>query len=156
MNLPGFTAETSLGRRMEFYSLEHLDAQENSSVNSQITPQQLGLPIYGRWCGPGHGGRALNDPPPIDAVDEACMMHDLCYDNRGFFDCGCDRELILNMPGAILRTPTVLGQNAGTAVMNYFMQSPCSCRHRVCVRIPLVGRRCRRVTLPGFGGVGTC
>ena len=50
------------------------------------------LPIYGNWCGPGHGGG-----DPIDVIDTACRKHDLCYARRGYFDCSCDRALIADI-----------------------------------------------------------
>ena len=45
--------------------------------------------VYGNWCGPGRDGGA-----PIDGIDAACMRHDLCYDQRGNFDCSCDLALM--------------------------------------------------------------
>jgi hypothetical protein len=155
MNMPGFTAEaalalTSHGHHMVDGRLENIWPTPN-----QVMPQQLSLPIYGNYCGPGHG-----DPtgrmPPIDAVDAVCRAHDLCYDNRGYFNCRCDRNLITSMPGAIANTPTAVGKGAGAAVLSYFANAACVCRNRVCVPVPFVGTRCTTVTTPGFGGVGAC
>ena len=44
-----------------------------------------GIPIWGAWCGPGHGGGE-----PEDTFDTLCMRHDRCYIERGYFDCWCD------------------------------------------------------------------
>lgn len=44
-----------------------------------------GIPIWGAWCGPGHGGGQ-----PEDTFDTLCMRHDRCYIERGYFDCWCD------------------------------------------------------------------
>ena len=49
-----------------------------------------GVPLYGNWCGPGHPSDSTNALPPIDFVDTACKNHDLCYEERGYFNCSCD------------------------------------------------------------------
>ncbi|MDO4909658.1 MAG: phospholipase A2 family protein [Corynebacterium sp.] len=49
----------------------------------------VALPLYGNWCGPGFSGPGA----PIDAIDEACMRHDLCYEHMGYFDELCDSIL---------------------------------------------------------------
>ncbi len=49
------------------------------------------IPVHGNWCGPGYSGANAPYPaPPTDALDAACMRHDLCKGARGPFDCGCD------------------------------------------------------------------
>jgi len=106
-----------------------------------------GLPVYGNYCGPGHGDPTYTTPP-VDAVDAVCQAHDRCYDTRGYFNCGCDRALIAAMPGAILATPSRAGRAAGALVAGFFAGWPCQCPARLCA--PFIG--C--VTLPGAGGVG--
>jgi hypothetical protein len=83
---------------------------------------ELGLPVYGRWCGPGHGG----DGPPIDDVDRACMTHDNCYGSRGWGDCSCNRELQANIDAA-LRAGQVrpLGRVVGPIMRRWFDFQPC-------------------------------
>lgn len=44
------------------------------------------LPLHGNYCGIGHS----TGLPPIDALDAACMRHDICAAQRGTLDCGCD------------------------------------------------------------------
>ena len=61
------------------------------SPDIQITPQQLSLPVYGNYCGFGHGD-PTGKTPPIDAVDAVCRAHDLCYRLLGDFDRQCDRH----------------------------------------------------------------
>ncbi len=47
---------------------------------------QIALPIHGNWCGPGHGAG-----PALDALDAACLRHDLCIRAAGAaFNCTCD------------------------------------------------------------------
>ena len=119
---------------------------------SPLFPTGSGLPIYGNFCGPGHG-----DPnkTPIDAVDAACMAHDACYDATNYFNCGCDRALILAMPAAIAATPCVSGKVAGATVMAYFAKAPCFCNEPIFC--PPFGGRCLTIPIRGLGGMGsTC
>ncbi len=60
------------------------------------------LPVHGNWCGIGYSGANLPYPaPPTDALDAACMRHDICTAYRGRFDCGCD----LAFMGELRTTP---------------------------------------------------
>ena len=105
-----------------------------------ITAQQE-LPIYGKYCGPGHGDSS--GCTPEDEVDAVCCRHDRCYSENGYFDCGCDKDLVTSMPGAIADTPSAAGKAAGTAAMAFFAVSPCLCEVCVpvlgCTKIPMVG-----------------
>lgn len=65
-------------------------------AGQRAAPEGLGLPVYGNWCGPGHGSGQ-----PIDDVDRACMNHDQCYDQRGYLDCSCDEQLIQSIDQAL-------------------------------------------------------
>ena len=89
------------------------------SSDNQITPQQLSLPVYGNYCGRGHGDPTWNTPP-IDAVDAVCREHNRCYRLLDDFDCRCDRDLIESMPSAIANTPSLMGKNAGFLALLYF------------------------------------
>ena len=51
---------------------------------------RISLPLWGNWCGPGHSGPGA----PQDLLDTACMHHDKCYGNKGYFNCACDQALI--------------------------------------------------------------
>jgi len=46
--------------------------------------------VYGNWCGPNYPRNPSLAGPPVDALDTACMRHDICTANRGRFDCGGD------------------------------------------------------------------
>lgn len=53
---------------------------------AQPAAAQISVPVHGNWCGPGHFGG-----PALDALDAACLRHDLCIAAHGApFDCGCD------------------------------------------------------------------
>ena len=82
-------------------------------------PRQLSLPVYGNYCGLGHGDPTGNTPP-IDAVDAVCREHDLCYALLGDFDSRCDQDFIECMPSAIASTPSPAGRNAGFLSLLYF------------------------------------
>ena len=82
-------------------------------------PRQLSLPVYGNYCGVGHGDPTGNTPP-IDAVDAACREHDLCYARLGTFDSRCDQAFVESMPSAIANTPSQAGKNAGLLALLYF------------------------------------
>jgi hypothetical protein len=89
------------------------------SPDNQITPQQFNFPVYGNYCGFGHGDPTGNTPP-IDAVDAVCREHDRCYRLLGDFDSRCDRNLIESMPTAIASTPSPIGKKAGFLALLYF------------------------------------
>ena len=165
---PGFSAEASLRPTQTTYQSETKRADlrpkfrpaqltntvgialgPGASVDPRATAEvgpralSISIPVYGNWCGPGFGG----PDPPIDAVDQVCCRHDKCFGDRGFDDCGCNRDLLVRMPEAIA-SPGVsaAGRAAGAGIMAALSLAPCLC-HRVCV--PFFG--CR--DLPGPGGV---
>ena len=88
-------------------------------LDDQIMPQQLSFPVYGNYCGFGHGDPTGNTPP-IDAVDAVCREHDRCYRLLGDFDSRCDRNLIEIMPSAIASTPSAIGKKTGFLALLYF------------------------------------
>jgi hypothetical protein len=89
------------------------------SLDDKIAPEQLHFPVYGNYCGFGHGDPTGNTPP-IDAVDAVCREHDLCYGLLGDFDHQCDRHFIEIMPSAIADTPSPVGKYAGLLALLYF------------------------------------
>lgn len=170
MNAPTFTAATSLYPTRSRYQLtavwavgDNLEAPRTVATLVRAVPLKRGagdsgsrtaalgisLPIYGNHCGPGHGNPNTSW---IDAVDQACYTHDRCYEQRGYFDCQCDRNLIAGMPAAIASAGTAAAAVAGTAIATFFANTPCLCRVRTC--LPFIG--CLTVTIPGRGGSGVC
>jgi hypothetical protein len=87
--------------------------------DNRDTPRQLRLPVYGNYCGLGHGD-PTGDTPPVDAVDAVCREHDLCYARLGDFDGRCDRALVESMPRAIASTRSPVGKKVGILTMLYF------------------------------------
>jgi len=93
---------------------------ENSDPPDKKDPRKpLSLPVYGNYCGVGHGDPTFQTPP-VDAVDLVCREHDRCYGLLGDFDERCDRNLVQMMPNAIALTPTPLGKQVGILTMLYF------------------------------------
>lgn len=78
-----------------------------------------GIPVWGNWCGPGHGGGT-----PRDTLDRLCMEHDNCYAARGYFDCECDARL----RAGISRSASSMGTGEramAAAISVYFSIQPC-------------------------------
>jgi hypothetical protein len=92
---------------------------------------EASLPIYGNWCGPGHGsGRAIDD------VDGACKQHDECYDRRGYLDCDCDRNLLSNLDRLIgSRRINGRARSAAIGIRAYFSVAPCVRHARIGNRV---------------------
>ncbi len=86
---------------------------------NRFTSRLLSLPVYGNYCGRGHGDPTGNKLP-IDAVDAVCREHDRCYGLLGDFDDRCDHDLVESMPSAIASTPSPVGKQAGFLTMLYF------------------------------------
>jgi Phospholipase A2 len=95
------------------------EVAKSGSPDKRGTPRQLSLPVYGNYCGLGHGDRTGNTPP-VDAVDAACREHDLCYALLGDFDGRCDQDFVESMPSAIASTPSPAGKHAGLLALLYF------------------------------------
>jgi len=93
---------------------------------------------YGNWCG------ATNTKPiyvmPIDAVDAACKVHDLCIGNNDH-KCSCDADFLANIAEAKAISPR--GENYKIAAIEVISKKPCYCLDR------FAGRK---VKLLGFGG----
>ena len=61
-------------------------------------------------------GAEADPRAPIDPVDRVCQLHDQCYDQRGYLDCSCDRDLVARMPAAVVHPATPpAGKVAGAA-----------------------------------------
>ncbi|MEK4520832.1 phospholipase [Psychrobacillus sp. FSL W7-1457] len=79
------------------------------------------LPGY-NWCGPGCSGPGA----PVNEVDAACMMHDLCYES-GRGKCDCDHEFLKRL-SPLVNPHTELGRHA-RLIHNYMrVRSNINCR----------------------------
>ncbi|KGJ71921.1 hypothetical protein GY21_18840 [Cryobacterium roopkundense] len=79
-----------------------------------------GVPIWGNWCGPGHGGGSA-----VDVLDSICQTHDRCYEDRGYFACSCDRKIVADIRNSIHLMTS--GEKAmAVAVSTYFTYCLCN------------------------------
>ncbi len=92
---------------------------KTGALDNRFTSRLLRLPVYGNYCGRGHGDRTENRPP-VDAVDAVCREHDLCYARLGDFDGRCDHALVESMPSAIASTRSPVGKKVGILTILYF------------------------------------
>src|SRR4028118_1598659 len=58
---------------------------KTGALDNRLASRLLSLPVYGNYCGRGHGDPTGNTPP-VDAVDDVCREHDLCYARLGGLD----------------------------------------------------------------------
>jgi hypothetical protein len=98
---------------------EKVRVAKNDPSHKNEPRKPLSLPVYGNYCGAGHGDPTFKTPP-VDAVDLVCREHDRCYGLLGDFNERCDRNLIEMMPNAIAITPSPLGKQVGLLTMLYF------------------------------------
>lgn len=92
---------------------------EMAASPSGVSPQN-GIPVWGNYCGPFHGGSGL----PIDVLDSYCQMHDRCYAELGYLNCVCDATLV----ALINNNLDKMSSNArpvAIAISAYFTVSPC-------------------------------
>lgn len=119
MTIPGYTANLTL----------RSSAARYFGRNGQTSPEtfavpQVDLPLYGRWCGPGHSGPG----EPIDAVDEACCRHDICFCEQGYDDCDCNRRAIVDLTQATVASDTgPHGRAIGPIIAAALTAAPCTC-----------------------------
>ncbi|MCG8440388.1 MAG: hypothetical protein MI723_01135 [Caulobacterales bacterium] len=77
---------------------------EGSLTSAYLNPEEGVLYRYGNFCGAGHPTRISEDPnvqlphlraiQPVDSIDFVCKMHDICFEERGRDDPGCDYAII--------------------------------------------------------------
>lgn len=85
--------------------------------------QEPAFPLHGNWCGIGHGGGpwALQ---PIDPLDAACMRHDICTEQLGRFDCGCDIAFMQELRSQYWPNPEIADK--ARAIHDAIAMMPCS------------------------------
>lgn len=83
-------------------------------------PPQGGC-VHGRWCGAPY---CSGPGDPCDDVDACCKKHDDCYDQRGYWACSCDRELLRCLAPKI--NPKTRKGIAAGLMFGYFAKAPCN------------------------------
>ncbi len=99
--------------------INRLAASQQPVPKSQMSVQ-AGLPIWGNWCGPGHGGGVA-----VDVLDSICRTHDRCYGLRGYFACSCDRAIVSSIRANAYRMKTQ-ERAVAAAISTYFTYCLCN------------------------------
>ncbi len=139
VRLEAAVAQTQAAPRCQCQATGNGSVQPHATQGDLAAAAEAGIPVYGNWCGPGHGsGRA------IDAVDGACKTHDECYERRGYLDCDCDRNLLVALDQLIgSRRITGRARTAAIGIRAYFSAAPC-------VRHVRIGNRVIPIPSPGI------
>lgn len=82
------------------------------------------IPVYGNWCGPNYPANPVTAGAPVDALDAACMRHDICTANRGRFDCGCDLALMSELRNTRWQNPRI--QSDARGIYDAIAVVPCN------------------------------
>ncbi len=91
---------------------------------AQNWPGALAIPVHGNWCGPGQSGNGgAWNAPPTDALDAACLRHDICTTRAGYGTCGCDIALMTELRATPWPNPGL--QSKARAVYDAIAVSPC-------------------------------
>lgn len=98
-------------------SFKSIKSQMVVGHNLPTSVSRDGVPLHGKWCGPGHSGHS-ESTSCIDALDCACKDHDLCYEKYGYLNCRCDNDFVKATKNNL--HPTAIASKA------YFASSPCS------------------------------
>ncbi len=105
------------------------------ATSSFYSPDEETVYRYGNFCGPGNPVRVSEDPAvqmqqllsfePVDSLDMVCRMHDMCYEERGRDDPGCDYA-ILGAMGFMAQRAEGLGDTTQQQCANlaYEIMSP--------------------------------
>jgi hypothetical protein len=59
-------------------------------------------------------------PQAIDAIDNACRLHDQCYANNGYFSASCNLALTRNLSAIIINPRSTSQQRRDAAIMAAF------------------------------------
>lgn len=100
-------------------TINQLASAQDTAGNGAMAAR-LSLPIWGNWCGPGHGAG-----PALDVLDSICRKHDRCYGSRGYFACSCDRAIVSEIRQNAHRMKTRERATAA-AVSTYFTYCLCN------------------------------
>ena len=84
----------------------------------------------GLYCGPGWGftkedvisGKIKELPKAIDAIDEACAIHDQCYQDYGYFAPWCNEALAMNLVKVIKNPKSTPQQRMDAVIMAAIFQ----------------------------------
>jgi len=78
-----------------------------------LTTSAQSVAVYGNWCGPNYPSNPALAGPPVDALDAACMRHDICTAQLGRFNCGCDLSFMTELRTTRWQNPAIQSQARG-------------------------------------------
>ncbi|WHQ68569.1 hypothetical protein [Methylorubrum extorquens] len=92
-----------------------------------LTNKNKGTSTYkgGSYCGPGWGfsyqdilsGKIKTLPKALDAIDEACKLHDYCYTENGYFTRECNLVLTVNLLEVVVSDKSTNQQRLDAVIM---------------------------------------
>jgi hypothetical protein len=103
--------------------------------SKKVTVSKDAVSTYkgGKYCGPGWGftykdildGKIRQLPGAVDAIDEACKLHDYCYEENGYFTQGCNLVLTYDLVGVVINTGSTPQQRLDAVLMAavFFIES---------------------------------
>lgn len=98
-----------------------------SKQKTQVIKDSPGFIVYGNWCGLNHPTDMTTAAEPIDLLDSQCKTHDYCYFEKGDFDCGCDRTMVLDIDqNQKMRRFTTEQYLLAQNIKLHFALSPCN------------------------------
>lgn len=82
---------------------------------------------YGNWCGLDYPRNMNTAGLPINELDASCMRHDMCYAEKGKYNCECDKVLSEELETNLLTDnyPTAQKYYA-QSIYQYFKSSWCN------------------------------
>jgi len=83
------------------------------------------MKLHGNYCGVGHGD-ATYTQPAVDEVDQVCKTHDKCYDDKGYLNCKCDYDFIIEMKK--IRNINKDLQQKVQLMTSWFENAACQCK----------------------------
>jgi hypothetical protein len=115
----GNTAVSTGSTRSEWSNLEWQKKKDSLGRDGTSTYKN------GNYCGPGWGftyhdildGKIKEMPAAIDAIDEACKRHDLCYHENGYFTQECNTVLTVDLVKVISSGSSTPQQRLDAALM---------------------------------------
>ena len=103
------------------------------SKKASVIGQGVSTYKGGKYCGPGWGftykdildGKISQLPDAVDAIDEACKMHDYCYSENGYFTQGCNLVLTYNLVDVVTSKDSTPQQRLDATLMAavFFIES---------------------------------
>lgn len=100
--------------------MNKISSSYSNNNQTDTMAAKISIPIWGNWCGPGHGSGT-----PQDVLDKGCQIHDKCYGDKGYFTCTCDWALVAYIEKNFNKMK-LKEKIAATAIKTYFNNTLCN------------------------------